>query len=185
MMEAAHLRSVIFAAVMATAAAGLAQKQDAHDHGAKKKSEPGQTAEKVEKKDEHADHEEHAHEAPHGGTLVVLSSEFANLEFVIDSAKGKLTAYALDSHADKPVRLQQPEIEVAVRPEAEGATTITLRLQASASPLTGETVGNSSEFSAKSEKLKGVSKFTGLVKAVTIKGGEFKNVSFKFPEEHE
>lgn len=186
MVQALRTGVVIFAAALALTA-GTAAAQDKHDHHG---HNPGKKSEKKvdeHKHDEHTheDHHDHVHTAPHGGTLVVLGNTFAHLEFVLDSEKGKLTAYALDSHAEKSVRLKQPEIELKVAPADSQGTTTTLRLVGVASPLTGEQVGNTSEFSVRSDKLKGVKQISGVIRAVTIKGNEFKDVSFRVPEDKE
>lgn len=141
--------------------------------------------EKAEKAHAHA----HEHHAPHKGTLVAFGEEFAHLELVLDQATGKLSAYALDGEAEKPVRLTQKEIVIDVTLPAKGkakpATTETITLQPVASPLTGESAGDTSEFGAQSDKLKGQKKWTGAVKAITIRGTEFKDTAFKFPEGNE
>jgi hypothetical protein len=119
----------------------------------------------------------HEHHAPHGGSLVELGEEYAHLELVLDQATGKLTAYALDGEAEKSVRIKQPTItlEIAVQDKVT-----TVELGAVANVLTGETVGDSSQFEAVIEALRGVSKFQGSVATVTIKGQTFERVKFDF-----
>lgn len=196
MAQASKYQVVIVAAAVAFAG-GSAFAQHAHDHGHDKGKKKAETKAQpaAEKKADGHDHDpahdhDHAHTAPHGGTLVVLGDHGAFLEFVLDSEKGHLTAYVLDGEAEKSVRVKQPEIEVKIAPIAEGAassdaTTTTLRLVGVASPLTGEAVGNTSEFLAKSDKLKGLKRFSGQVRGVTIKGSEYKDVGFQFPEGNE
>jgi hypothetical protein len=46
----------------------------------------------------------HAHNAPHGGTIVQLGREEFHLELVHDPAAGKLIVYLLDHEAKQPVR---------------------------------------------------------------------------------
>jgi hypothetical protein len=144
---------------------------DGHDHG---------------KKD---DHEHHHHTAPHDGTLVVFGEESAHFELVLDPATGKLTAFSLDGEAEKAVPLAAPAIELAVKVSAKksdsGTTGTTISLKAVANPLTGETIGATSQYEGQSDLLKGAKKFHGTFKSVTIKGAEFKNVEFKFPEGNE
>lgn len=123
---------------------------------------------------------EHEHSAPHGGTLVELGEEFAHLEIVLDAATGKLTAYALDGEAEKGVRLKQPEIEITV---ANPATVV--KLGGVANSLTGETVSDTSEFAGQSDALKGATSFDGVIRAVAIKGQQFKGVTFNFPKGNE
>jgi Flp pilus assembly protein TadD len=123
---------------------------------------------------------EHEHSAPHGGVLIELGEEFAHIEIVLDAATGKLTAYALDGEAEKAVRIKQNEIEVAVENPA-----VTIKLAGVANTLTGETADDTSEFSGQSERLKGATDFNGIIKTISIKGKEFKNVAFNFPKGNE
>ena len=123
----------------------------------------------------------HEHTAPHGGTLLGFGDEFAHLELVLDEATGKLTAYALDGEAEKAVPLKQETIEI----EVKGSTPFTVKLNAVENKLTGETKGSTSQFEAQEAKLKGLQKFDAVLKSISIKGKEFKNVEFKFPEGNE
>ena len=122
----------------------------------------------------------HEHHPPHQGVLIVLGEEFAHLELVLDSSTGTLTAYSLDGEAENAVPLTHPEIVIKVTPP-NGAT-FDLPLRAVENPLTGETVGNTSEFQGQADGLRGVEKFVGSIIAVTTKGQDFKNVSFSFPK---
>jgi hypothetical protein len=58
-------------------------------------------------------------------------------------------------------------------------------LKAMANLLSEEKVGDTSQFGGQSDKLKNVKKFEASVNAVTVKGKEFKDVKFKFPEGNE
>lgn len=124
-------------------------------------------------------HSFHAHTAPHGGTLVVLSEEFLHIEFVLDAPKGELRAYILDSHAENPVRSTQGVIELQVKTESE---TFPVKLLGVTSPLSGETENDTSEFAAQDDRLKGQSKFKATVARVEAKGQVFTNLEFPFPE---
>jgi hypothetical protein len=126
----------------------------------------------------------HEHQAPHGGTLVELGEEFAHLELVLNAQTGTLTVYVLDGEAEQSVRIAQPEIELALQLPGSGKK-LALRLPAVANPLTGESVGQSSQFQAQHEALKGASRFTGTVKSVVARGGTFQNVALRFPEGNE
>jgi hypothetical protein len=133
-----------------------------------------------------------AHElhAPHGGTLVELGEEFARMELVLDPGTGTLTGYALDGEAENPARIEQGDIEIritAVNTQGEGAskTTYILNLEPVPDVLTGETVGDTSEFTARSDKLKRAQSFDGVISAINIKGQSFKDVKFRFPEGNE
>ncbi len=130
------------------------------------------------------EHHAHVHVAPHGGLLVPLGEEFANLELVLDAATGTLTAYALDGHAENPVRLVQPEIEVTIQALRRGgqipetlAEPLVLRLAAVASVLTGETVGDSSVFRGQSDLLVGSTGLEGVLGEIEIRGRRFQGVA--------
>lgn len=120
---------------------------------------------------------EHKHSAPHGGALIELGEEFAHVEIVLDASTGKLSAYALDGEAEKSVRINQSEIEIAVRNPVA-----TIKLGGVSNALTGETAGDTSEFSGQSDRLKGITHFDGLIKTISIKGKIFKDVEFNFPK---
>jgi hypothetical protein len=109
----------------------------------------------------------HEHHAPHKGILC---------EIVLDPADGTLTAYALDGEAEKPVRLKQKELKLSVN-SAKGKALIVI-LKAQANALTGETIGDTSEFSARDARLKGVKAPAGKVVSIMIKGRAFKNTEF-------
>lgn len=124
---------------------------------------------------------EHVHAAPHGGTLVVLGDEFAHVEFVYEPAAGKLTAYVLDGEAESPIRLSQAEIPMLISTEAP-LNTVTLKLKPVASELTGETVGDTSQFEITSIFLENQERFGAVIKEITVRGQTFTDVSFDFPE---
>jgi hypothetical protein len=129
----------------------------------------------------------HAHVAPHGGALVAFGEHLAHIEFVLDSGSGELTAYVLDAEAEAPIRIAQRAIELLIsnvrRVEggALAAPPLTLRLAARANPLTGEMVGDSSEFSAQSERLKDAAGFEVTLAQIALRGQVFKDVRFNFP----
>ena len=139
--------------------------------------------------EEHSHGHSHAHTAPHGGTLVLMGDHFAFVELVLDSATGKMTGYILDGEAEKPVRISQPAIEMLIlkpeSPETGPPIGDLIKLNAAANTLTGESVGDTSEFVVTSDLLKGKDHFEGIVQSVTIKGEEIKGVSFHFPEGNE
>ena len=133
-----------------------------------------------EKKEEHR-HEQgetpetqahHEHTAPHGGTLVVFGDEFAHIELVLDQTTGKLTGYVLDGEAEKPVRLSQKTVELKIHRE-DTESDFTLQLSGVANVLTGETEGDTSQFAAQSEALKGASEFHAEIVSIDIKGQMF------------
>lgn len=134
-------------------------------------------------------HGPHEHTAPHGGTLVVFGDEFAHLELVLNPQEGKLTAYLLDGEAENPVRIKQKYIELKISIEEpdnqKGSLNFPLKLKAVANPLTGETEGDTSEFTGQSDQLKSVTNFEAVVVEVAVKGKEFKDVVLGYPQGNE
>jgi len=125
------------------------------------------------------------HRAPRGGTLLELGEEFAQIEFVLDLQQGNLTAYILDGEAENPVRLRQPSIDLVID-EASYAgvrkAAVTLHLKAVPNVLTGETVGDTSEFSVYSaEPLQGATSLKGRIKRITVRSTSFKDLPFSIP----
>ena len=119
----------------------------------------------------------------------MLGDEFAHLELVLDPEEGMLRGYVLDGEAESPVRIEQREIEVRITvPDAggdEAANELPLMLSAVYNILTGEKEGDTSEFAVRSERLKGLKQFEAVITAITIKGREFEEVEFRFPEGNE
>ena len=119
----------------------------------------------------------HQHHAPHGGTLVELGDEFAHVELVLDPSNGSLTAYVLDGEAEESVRLKQPSLKLSI--DAQGSRpALVVELAAQANILTGETVGDSSEFSVTTSSLIGVRMVSGHLGEIVVKGMEFRDVRF-------
>jgi hypothetical protein len=122
----------------------------------------------------------HAHEAPHGGSLIELGEEFAHLELVLNAETGRLTVYALDGEAETPVRLAQPSIAMVVTmPNVLRPIDVTLEPVENA--LTGEKAGDTSQFVAIVPELKGRKAFRGTVTSLTLRGQLFSGVEFEFP----
>ena len=128
-------------------------------------------------KSEHA-HGAHVHKAPHGGTLVELGEHSYNLELVRDNAAGKLTAYVLDGHAEKFVRIKATTIDLIAMP---GGKFTRVALKAVANSATGETVGDTSQFEAQADWLKDAGEFAGIV-TVEIQGKNFEKVEYALPK---
>lgn len=120
-----------------------------------------------------------AHTAPHGGVLVELGDHAANVELLLDAEAGTLTLYALGPHAEEPVRVAAPSVAVAVDLPDGPAT---LDLAAVARELTGETVGDSSEFRVTDPRLVGLAELSGTIPTIAIRGAQYTDVAF--PQEH-
>ncbi len=116
--------------------------------------------------------------APHGGTVVKLGT-VAALEFVHDPSSGTLTAYVLNGAASGTQRSAAKTIDVEVT--VPGGAKVPVSLVSTANGLTGDAVGNSSQFGGAQPGLKGVTAFTGVVKQFVAGGETFTNVAFGYP----
>ena len=117
----------------------------------------------------------HVHEAPHGGMLVELGEHFAYLELVLDAEAGSLTVYVLDAEAEQAVRITQPTIGVTFD-APERVTGQAFALAARANVLTGETVGDTSQFGVTDAALKGISVNGARISEITVKGQTFRDL---------
>jgi hypothetical protein len=126
----------------------------------------------------------HEHTAPHGGTLVELGDEFAHVEFVHDAVAGTLTAYVLDGEAESSVRVTAPTMGVVLTSPARFAAR-PYELLAQPSILTGETIGNSSEFTLSHEAFRHAEPIEGVVLDLDVRGRRFRDVPFAIGREQE
>lgn len=132
--------------------------------------------------DDDDDHGGHEHDAPHGGALVELGNEFAHLEIVLDAGLGQLTVYVLDGEASTGVRLRTSSLRPTIQLPSSAAP-FELALSAVANALTGETAEESSVYIGQDDRLKGVSRFTGKVPSITVRGQTFSDVAISYPED--
>ncbi len=124
---------------------------------------------------------EHVHTAPHGGALNEVGEEAAHVELVVDAEQGKLTAYLLDGEAEGPVLSAQPAITLELI--CDGAEELLqLDLSAVANPLTGESVGRTSEFAAVDAALRDAKACRGTVSELRARGETFSDIPVSFPE---
>lgn len=132
-----------------------------------------------------AEHEHgHAHLAPHGGTLVELGEEAAHLELLVDAASGRLDAWVLDAEAEQYVRIAQAALVLRVEPPESGSSPLELRLEAVASALTGETVGDSSRFAGTLPAPELARGFRARLESIELRGQTYRGVEFRYPQEH-
>jgi hypothetical protein len=121
----------------------------------------------------------HEHKPPHGGTPVVLGHEEYHVELVLDAAAGAMEAYVLDGEMEEFVRVPTASFEVTARlPGGEQ----TLVFNAVSNRATGETVGDTSFFTAQAGWLKTAKNFDALLKELKVKGNVYQNVAFNFPK---
>lgn len=124
----------------------------------------------------------HEHHAPHGGQLVELGEEFGHVELLLDAGSGKLDAWVLDGEAEKAVRIKAKTLILNLK---AGKKVKTVVLKAVANPLTGETVGDTSQFGGLSPDLKGKAQFGGNVESINLLGKTFKKAAFSYPAAQE
>ncbi len=127
--------------------------------------------------DDHA-HHGHVHTAPHGGVLVEVGDHQFNLEFVHDRAAGSLTVYVLDAHAENFVRVALPALDFKAL--VNGAPQ-PLRLLATANSATGETVGDTSQFTATADFLKSPDAVSLTLPELPLRGHVFKDLAVALP----
>ncbi|MBW7876401.1 MAG: hypothetical protein H3C47_10475 [Candidatus Cloacimonetes bacterium] len=138
-----------------------------------------------------SEEDHHHHVAPNGGVLIPLGDHSGNIELLFDPESGKVRIWLLDGCAENYVRSAQKEIHLVIRRQeitpgvtsAENDRVIRLKLSALKNRLTGETVGNTSEFGAIIDSLKGVKKFTGFFDKVEFRGFEFEKVPAHWDEQ--
>lgn len=119
----------------------------------------------------------HQHHAPHGGMLIELGAERAHVEIVFDRESGALTAYVLDGEAEAPRRLTQPTLPIVLDAPSSLAGR-PLELRAVVSALTGERVGDASEFTWRDPRLKGLTSISGQILAISVAGQTFHEIRF-------
>lgn len=128
--------------------------------------------------------DKHVHAPPHGGTAVVLGNEAFHLEFLRDAIARKFQVYVMDGELEKFIRISVPSFTVTA---AVGGQKQTLTFKPVANPATGETVGDTSLYEAQADWIGQITAeaFNAVVDAITIKGVQFKNVKFNFPNGNE
>jgi len=117
----------------------------------------------------------HYHAAPHGGSLAMLGDHLAQVELVEGPNPGKWSIYVLDGGAERFLRVEQSQISVTM----DGQEVV---FQAVANPATGESVGDTSQFTA---SVKGLSKedhFAVRIGEIVVYRQSFKNIEFDYPE---
>jgi hypothetical protein len=104
---------------------------------------------------------------------VALGDHDAHVEVVVDADAGQMTLYVLDATAGRAVRIAQPAVDVLCTTRDISAT---LQLAAIGSALTGERVGDASEFRGTSDVLRGARRVDVRIESVTVRGQTYDNV---------
>ena len=130
---------------------------------------------------DHGDEGEHGHDAVNAGAVMVeLGDHFAQLEVDVDGDAGALTLWFLD-HGES-IRLAQESLDVEV---TVGDETFVVACAAQASGLTGETVGDSSEFTGTDTRLQGADDVRGMLKSADVKGATIEGAEFHWVDEEQ
>ena len=128
------------------------------------------------KKDHDHDHDHdhgHHHHAPHHGSLTMLGEHVAQIELVVDAEAGKVEAYILDGEAEKPLVVDQTDLELAITlPETTEPLTLKLAPADAAKQDDG--------FVAQDDKLKGVKAFKGTLTSLKIKDQAHEKIAVEF-----
>lgn len=119
----------------------------------------------------------HAHAAPHGGTLIPLGDHIAHAELLLDPETGSVRLYVLSAHAENALRVEDRSLTIALESrDGNEVETGTLTLRAVANPLTGETVGDTSEFAGQLPQLVGARRFEGRLQSLHVRGIAFEDI---------
>ncbi|MFO1021089.1 MAG: hypothetical protein U0903_10385 [Planctomycetales bacterium] len=131
------------------------------------------------------DHHDHHHEPPHGGSLTMLGDHDGQIELVLDKGTGKLTAYALDGEAEKPVALEQGEIVLKIdqvgakKPEKAAGLSLTLKGEKK------EGAKGAEVFTGQLDALKGQETFAGSIEKVAFGPKKFDGVKLTYQPGHD
>ena len=128
---------------------------------------------------DHAHDEPHHHEPPNGGAGVTLGNEDAHIEFLVNAEAGTVTAWFYKPHMANFLRMKLESFEVLAKREGGDAKLV---FEAVANPVTGETVGDTSEFLAKADWLSDTGTFDAVLPEITVLGKVYRNVAFNYPK---
>ena len=167
----------IIALIAAPLSIGLVGCDDAghdhdHDHGGEHAHDDGH-----DHGGESAQDEGDVHKPSHGGVLIEIGDHFANIEVKLDAETGTITAWTTGPHADQPKRLKQESIEATV---TVGDQSADVAFAALPNSITGEKVGDTSQFEAQADLLKGADAFEITFKSITVSGQTFDNVTGQY-----
>lgn len=113
--------------------------------------------------------------------MVSIGDHFAHLELVIDAEHGLASIYVLDGEAHRGVRVKAPQLTIRVQPREGGkaaGAAFDVNLAAIGSRLTGESVGDTSQFTGAAEQLRGLKEFTATLAVIELKGQTVRDVAF-------
>jgi hypothetical protein len=122
---------------------------------------------------------QHKDKPLHGGTAVVLGSDEYHLEFVLDPPSGRMEAYVMDGEFENFVRIEAASFEITAK-SGEGDRNLVFK--AVANNATGEKVGDTAQFEARADWLKGVTNFDAVLRDLNIRGSDYRQIAFNFPK---
>jgi len=120
----------------------------------------------------------HKDEPPHGGTAVALGDGSFHVEFVRDATNGRLDAYVLDGEMEEFVRASLPYFDAVAM---VGREIRPLRFEAVPNAATGETVGDTSQYSAQAGWLSYTDNFDLVVLRLDIGTASFTGITLHYP----
>jgi hypothetical protein len=114
-----------------------------------------------------------AHAPVYGGQLIEIGEHFAQVELLHESATGKLTAYVWDGHVEhaRPVAMKSIRVTIGGEP---------VELLPVSNPLTGDGPGSSSQFEGRSERLRDIEQFDGVLGRMRFGEAEFAETEFRY-----
>ena len=98
------------------------------------------------------------------------------MELLHDPATGELSAWAFDGELEHSIRLSMEHVRVRVDGVSEPLTLIPR-----ANPLTGESVGDTSEYGGWFPELRDRESFHGTVLAIAVRERAFVGLDFGYP----
>jgi len=120
----------------------------------------------------------HKDEPPHGGTPVALGDGTFHLEFVREAATGTIAVYVLDDEMETFIRVAMPGFDAVGLVDGEKRP---LRFQAVANPATGETVGDTSCYTARAPWLALTESFALVVPKIDLGSSSFTGITVHLP----
>ncbi len=111
-----------------------------------------------------------------------LGHEEFHVEFVLDAAAGRLTAYVMDGELEQFIRVSAVSFEVQAK--VDGADQ-SLTFSPVANAATGEKAGDTSQFEATAAWLKTTTNFDATLRELTVRTQTYRAVKFNFPKGNE
>lgn len=111
--------------------------------------------------------------------MVVLGDEEFHLEVLAHPDEGRLQVYVLDGHMDNFIRLPDASFDLVLRAAGQEHR---LTLTAARRRATGEEVGDTALFEGQADWLRGRTNFEAELPMLKIRGREYRDVRFPFPE---